>query len=85
MEFKVGETIKCFDEGDIVSYTQYISRHGYDYEVKNNIITVTGRKKKKKKPVKVEVKPTPIKRNYDPTSKEPKGVRTDSGVRFTPM
>lgn len=83
MLFKAGDTIKCFDDAEIISYEQYIKRHGLDCYVEGNIITVTKRERKERK--KEFPKPEPVERNYDTTSHKPKGVKTNSGVRFTPL
>lgn len=83
MLFKAGDTIKCFDDAEIISYKQYIKKHGFDCYVEGNIITVTKRERKEKK--KELPKPEPVERNYDTTSHKPKGVKTNSGVRFTPL
>lgn len=78
-----GDTIKCFNENEIISYKQYIKRHGYDCTVEGNVITVVKRPRKEKKHEFPE--PRQVERNYDPMSHKPKGVKTPSGVRFTPM
>ena len=80
---KAGDPIKCFDDAEIISYKQYIKRHGLDCYVEGNIITVTKKERKERK--KEFPKPEPVERNYDPTSHKPKGVKTNSGVRFTPL
>lgn len=99
-EYKVGDEIKVFDAASEDYLKNYLSHRGFEVKVTRNsrhegILKIIG--KRTAEPIKAEIKPRkpkkndkepmlpPEKRNYDMKSPGKHSIRTNSGVRFTPL
>lgn len=99
-EYKVGDEIKVFDAASEDYLKNYLSYRGFEVKVTRTsryegILKIIG--KRAAEPIKAEIKPRkpqkndkepmlpPAERNYDLKSPGKHSMRTNSGVRFTPL